>query len=78
MTSFGPSAHVAVITYGVIAHGVPTKDLPTKDGELTRDSAIKLIKVRNDVYFGPNGLDITWAKWLSKAAAKNEKASFIL
>ena len=78
ITIFGQGARMAVITYGVIAHGVPTKDLPTKDGELIKDSAIKLIKARNDVYFGPSGLDITWAKWLSKAAARNEKASCIL
>ena len=78
VTSFGPSARVAVITYGVIAHGVPTKNLPTKDGELIKDSAIKMIKARNSIYFSPDRLDIIWAKWLSKAAAKNEKASLIL
>ena len=50
---------MAVIIYRVIAHGVPIKDLPIKDRELTRDSAIKLIKVRNNIYFGSNRLDIT-------------------
>ncbi|KAL2037133.1 hypothetical protein N7G274_010129 [Stereocaulon virgatum] len=75
---YGEGARVATISYGVIAHGIPTKALPARDGELQMDEAIKALKQRNDPYFGPTGLDIVHAKWLSKTAGKNEKASLIL